>query len=117
MKILSGQRITIDANVRLLLTAQDNRSPEYDYAMSDDDLPECISENDEDLPVRWKAPECLQQHSYSTPSDVWAFGVLMYEVLTLGCRPYRHILEDSQVANYVRTEQNVFVLIITVNVK
>lgn len=104
---LHGQQITIDANVRLLFTAQDNRSPEYDYAMLDDDLPQCISENDEGLPVRWKAPECLRQNLYSTASDVWAFAMLMYEVLTLGCCPHRHIREDSEVANYVRTEQSV----------
>jgi len=104
---LNGQPTTIEANALLLFTAQDNRSPEYDYAMCDDDLPESICENDEGLPVRWKAPECLQQHLYSTASDVWAFAVLMYEVLTLGCRPHRHIREDGQVANYVRTEQSV----------
>ena len=101
------QSTTIDADVRLFLTAQDDRSTEYDYASCDDDLLECISENDEGLPVRWKAPECLRQHVYSTASDVWAFGVLMYEVLTLGCRPYRQFLEDKQVTNHVRIEQSV----------
>ncbi len=67
-----------------------------------DDLPVFISEIDDSLPVRWKAPECLLEHSYSTLSDVWAFGMLLYEVLTLGCRPYRHIREDALVANHVR---------------
>ncbi|KAL9950624.1 hypothetical protein ACROYT_G043149 [Oculina patagonica] len=71
----------------------------YDHAM--DDLPVFISEIDDSLPVRWKAPECLLEHSYSTLSDVWAFGMLLYEVLTLGCRPYRHIREDALVANHV----------------
>ena len=90
--------------VRLLFTALDNPLPEYVYAEDDDCFPVCLSGNDEDLPVRWKAPECLRQHSYSTPSDVWAFGVLMYEVFTLGCYPYRRIREDDEVAEHVRTQ-------------
>ena len=93
-------------NFRFLFTAQDSHSSGYDYAL--DDLPVCIKGNDENLPVRWKAPECLRKHSYSTASDGWAFGVLMYEVLTLGCRPYKNIREDVEVANYVRTAHKAF---------
>ena len=48
-----------------------------------------------DLPVRWKAPECLTKHQLTTASDVWAFGVLVYEVLTYGCTPYRDILDKD----------------------
>ena len=56
---------------------------------------------DEDLPVRWQAPECFTNHRFSTASDVWAFGVVMYEVLTYGCTPYRHLLEDEEVSHQV----------------
>lgn len=84
------------------LTVQDNRSSGYDYALVDDGLPEFKSENDENLPVRWKAPESLSGNQYSIASDVWAFAVLVYEVLTLGCRPYRDIQKDDQVVEYVR---------------
>lgn len=55
---------------------------------------------DEDPPVRWRAPECLTKNRYSTASDVWAFGVLMYEVLTFGRIPYEHVLNDD--ALYIR---------------
>ena len=55
----------------------------------------------EDLPVRWQAPECLMNHRFSTASDVWAFGVVMYEVLTYGYTPYRHVLEDEEVSHLV----------------
>ena len=57
--------------------------------------------NDEDVPIRWQAPECLKENRFSTASDVWAFGVLMYEVLTLGCTPYRHVMEDKEVPYHV----------------
>ena len=49
----------------------------------------------ENLPVRWMAPECLTKYRFTTASDVWAFGVLVYEVLTYGCTPYRDILDDD----------------------
>ncbi len=39
-------------------------------------------------PVRWTAPEALQNHVYSTASDVWSFGVVMWEVMSLGLTPY-----------------------------
>ncbi|XP_059607865.1 tyrosine-protein kinase-like otk [Phlebotomus argentipes] len=34
------------------------------------------------LPLRWLAPECLQDDDYSTKSDVWAFGVTVWEIFT-----------------------------------
>lgn len=40
-------------------------------------------------------------HHFSTASDVYAFGVLMYEVLTYGCTPYRDVLKDDEVSNRV----------------
>lgn len=37
-------------------------------------------------PVRWLAPEALVKRAYSTATDVWAFGVVLYEmVLVRGC--------------------------------
>ncbi|XP_016341506.1 ephrin type-A receptor 7-like isoform X2 [Sinocyclocheilus anshuiensis] len=38
--------------------------------------------------VLWTAPEAIQYHRYSSASDVWSFGIVMWEVMCFGERPY-----------------------------
>lgn len=40
------------------------------------------------IPVKWTAPEAASYRVYSQKSDVWSFGVLLYEVFTYGQCPY-----------------------------
>uniref|UniRef100_A0A8C9R903 Bruton tyrosine kinase n=1 Tax=Scleropages formosus TaxID=113540 RepID=A0A8C9R903_SCLFO len=43
------------------------------------------------FPVRWSPPEVLLYCKFSSKSDVWAFGVLMWEIYTLGKMPYERL--------------------------
>lgn len=43
------------------------------------------------LPVRWMAPEALLYNVYSHHTDVWAFGILLWEIVTLGACYFQNI--------------------------
>ncbi|XP_025770943.1 insulin receptor-related protein [Puma concolor] len=52
------------------------------------------------LPVRWMAPESLKDGIFTTHSDVWSFGVVLWEIATLAEQPYQG-LSNEQVLKFV----------------
>ncbi|CAB3407764.1 unnamed protein product [Caenorhabditis bovis] len=59
-----------------------------DFGLSDDKTTEMHDDTLGKVPVKWLAPEVLQDKLYSLKSDVWAFGVLMWEIYSEGDDPY-----------------------------
>uniref|UniRef100_A0A8D2MMN3 Tyrosine-protein kinase n=1 Tax=Zonotrichia albicollis TaxID=44394 RepID=A0A8D2MMN3_ZONAL len=43
------------------------------------------------IPVKWTAPEALNYGRYSSESDVWSFGILLWEAFSLGAVPYANL--------------------------
>nr|CAD7258606.1 unnamed protein product [Timema shepardi] len=53
------------------------------------------------LPVRWMSPESLALGIFTPSSDVWSFGVLLYEIITFGSFPFQG-LSNNQVLEHVK---------------
>ena len=52
------------------------------------------------LPLRWLAPETIQHNRISVYSDIWSYGVLLWEVFSSGQRPYGD-LSNAQVVQSI----------------
>ncbi|XP_072840343.1 insulin receptor-related protein isoform X3 [Pogona vitticeps] len=52
------------------------------------------------LPVRWMSPEALKDGIFNTHSDIWSFGVVLWEIATLAEQPYQG-LSNEQVLRFV----------------
>jgi serine/threonine protein kinase len=53
------------------------------------------------LPVRWMAPESIRDGKFTSQSDVWSYGVVLWEMATLAEVPYQG-LANEQVMSYVK---------------
>ncbi|XP_065899786.1 ephrin type-B receptor 3-like isoform X2 [Dysidea avara] len=47
------------------------------------------------IPVKWTAPEALSMRKYSTASDVWSYGVVLFEIWSMGKHPYEDIYNEE----------------------
>ena len=47
------------------------------------------------LPVRWMAPESLKDGVFTSYSDVWSYGVVLWEMVTLASQPYQGLSNDQ----------------------
>ncbi|KAK6102089.1 Protein tyrosine kinase family protein [Brugia pahangi] len=52
------------------------------------------------IPLRWLSVEAIQRNIYSTKSDVWAYGVVLWEICTLGGFPYPTV-SDKDLLKYL----------------
>ena len=52
------------------------------------------------VPVKWTAPEAILYCKYSTNSDIWSYGMVMYEIWSIGWKPFDSFSID-QVSKHV----------------
>ena len=51
-------------------------------------------------PLKWYAPECIWYYKFTTKSDVWSYGITLWESLTYGGKPYEG-LHGQEVIQYL----------------
>lgn len=52
-------------------------------------------------PLKWYAPESINFHKFSSKSDVWSYGVTMWEAFTYGGKPYKK-MKGTDVMNFLK---------------
>eukprot|EP00063_Salmo_salar_P020216 XP_013995051.1 PREDICTED: ephrin type-B receptor 1-like isoform X2 [Salmo salar] len=58
------------------------------YLQDDTSDPSYTSSLGGKIPVRWTAPEAIAYRKFTSASDVWSYGIVMWEVMSFGERPY-----------------------------
>ncbi|KAL6107560.1 pdgfra [Pungitius sinensis] len=94
-----------DLAARNVLLSQGKMVKICDFGLARDILHDSnyVSKGSTFLPVKWMAPESIFDNMYTTLSDVWSYGILLWEIFSLGGTPYPGMVVDSSFYNKIKS--------------